>query len=159
MALRQQASRLSKARVSKLRRTRRPSKQRYQPLLENLEPRLALTGAWSTLAVSNSSLLTLGGVQSVGMLSDGRAMLAANNAPNLLGVDSTTWLPLSPNSAGSYVNGSFGAPSTMNTTRLIFPSLTLPDGRIFAIGGEFGDTVGFVNSPEIYDPLTNAWTK
>src|SRR5262249_43849138 len=46
-----------------------------------------------------------------------------------------------------------------NTPRMYFPTVMLRDGRIFAIGGEFSPTVGFVNAPEIYNPLTNAWTR
>src|SRR5439155_22375346 len=51
------------------------------------------------------------------------------------------------------------APSTMNQPRLYFPTAMLPDGRIFAIGGEYSPTVGFINAPEIFDPLTNTWTR
>ena len=38
--------------------------------------------------------------------------------------------------------GCAGMCSTMNTTRLYFPTAMLQDGRIFAIGGEFGQDSG-----------------
>src|SRR5207249_661640 len=80
----------------------------------------------------------------------------------LLAPTQTVWYQLAPDSTGlstAYVNGTFVSQSTMNTPRLYFPSAVLPDGRIFAIGGEYSPQYDFVNAPEIYNPLTNSWTR
>ena len=66
-----------------------------------------------------------------------------------------TWNKLTPNSTGSYVNGTWTTLAPMADTRLYFSSQVLKDGRVFVAGGEYG-TGGSLG--ETYDPVTNTWT-
>jgi len=66
-----------------------------------------------------------------------------------------TWDKLTPDSHGSYVNGTWTTIAAMTNTRLYFSSQVLPDGRLYIAGGEYGP--GGSNS-EVYNPLTNTWT-
>src|SRR5206468_3049091 len=61
---------------------------------------------------------------------------------------------------GSYVNGAWSALAPMSTGRLYFGSRILQDGRLFVLGGEYsGPNLDqtFINTGEIYTPLTNTW--
>ena len=97
-------------------------------------------------------------------MTNGEVFAAQDTNPNVNSVfgtnpDTTTWFQYAPTSSGIYVNGTWNTQATMNTARKHFQSIMLPDGRIFAIGGEFSPTVGNVNAPEIYDPVSNTWTR
>src|SRR3954468_12927095 len=163
MGLRHQVKRLLNGHASKLQRMKKARQHRYRPLLESLESRMLMTGFWTQLQPTNPLSGPVAGTQTFSLLSDGTVMAAQNTAPNStinFGAPlNTTWFQLPPTSNGTYANGTWTSPSTMNQARLYFTSAMLPDGRVFAIGGEYSPTVGFVNAPEIYDPLTNAWTR
>ncbi len=62
---------------------------------------------------------------------------------------------LTPDSHGSYINGTWTSIAPMNKTRLYYSSQVLKDGRVYVAGGEYGTGGSF---GETYDPLTNAWT-
>ncbi|MEO7210498.1 MAG: T9SS type A sorting domain-containing protein [Chitinophagaceae bacterium] len=62
---------------------------------------------------------------------------------------------LTPDSHGSYINGTWTSIAPMNKTRLYYSSQVLKDGRVYVAGGEYGSGGSF---GETYDPLTNAWT-
>jgi GEVED domain-containing protein/dockerin type I repeat protein/Kelch motif protein/SdrD B-like protein len=164
MASRKQAARSSEQRMNKVRRARRASKSKFRPRLESLEPRMLLAGFWTQFQAANLPNGPTAGVQTSMLLSNGVVLEAQNTAPIFPGVNGgappqqTIWFPYSPTANGSYANGTYGLTSTMNNPRLGFPAVTLRDGKIFAMGGEYSPTTGFVNSPEIYDPLTNTWT-
>src|SRR5438034_7120042 len=103
MALRSQASRSKKQRVSRLRRTRRSIDQRYRPQLENLEPRTLMTGFWTQIQTTNPASGPVAGVQGAMLLSNGVVMLAQNTAPNPsanfgISPTQTTWFQLPPTS-------------------------------------------------------------
>jgi len=66
------------------------------------------------------------------------------------------WNKLTPDSTGSYVNGTWSYISPMNDTRLYFSSQVLQDGRVYVAGGEYG--TGGATS-EIYDPVADTWTE
>ena len=66
----------------------------------------------------------------------------------------TTWDKLTPDSTGSYVNGTWSTIALMNNDRLYFSSWVMPDGRVYVGGGEYGAG----NAAEIYNPLANTWT-
>ncbi len=69
---------------------------------------------------------------------------------------SPNWYRLTPNSAGSYVNGSWSGLATMNLPRRFFPTVMLPDGRVLAVGGEYSNlapNANDTNMGEIFDPL------
>ena len=63
---------------------------------------------------------------------------------------------LTPDIHGSYVNGTWTTLAPMHNTRTFYSSQVLPDGRVFACGGEYGTGK---NLAEIYDPLSNVWTQ
>ncbi|HKW28348.1 MAG TPA: kelch repeat-containing protein [Verrucomicrobiae bacterium] len=69
---------------------------------------------------------------------------------------SNHWYRLTPDSSGSYVNGTWSTLSPMNDTRLYFASDVLRDGRIFIAGGEYGTGTA---TAEVYNPLSNTWTR
>ncbi len=87
------------------------------------------------------------------LLTDGRAMVHEYNSPD--------WWALTPDSSGSYINGTWKQLGSMpsNYAPLYFASAVLPDGRVLVEGGEYN----FLSQDEtdlgaIYDPLTNKWT-
>ena len=87
------------------------------------------------------------------LLSDGSVLCKTTNG----GTDGvgSVWDRLTPNSSGSYINGTWSTIAPMNDTRLYVSSQTLKDGRIYVAGGEYG-TGG--SKGEIYDPVLNSWT-
>jgi hypothetical protein len=66
-----------------------------------------------------------------------------------------TWDRLTPDSHGSYVNGTWSQIARMTLTRLYFSSQVLPNGNVYVAGGEYG-TGG--NDAEVYDPVADTWT-
>jgi hypothetical protein len=68
---------------------------------------------------------------------------------------------LTPDSSGSYVNGTWTRVASMTLPRLYYGSTVLPDGRIMVQGGEYSGTQGQAtdtNAGEIYNPVTNIWS-
>jgi hypothetical protein len=86
-------------------------------------------------------------IQLMLLLPDGTVM-AGNGGGN-------GWYRLTPDSQGSYVNGTWTTLASMHDTRLYFSSDVLTDGRVFVAGGEYGTGT---NSAEVYDPLSDIWT-
>ena len=75
--------------------------------------------------------------------------------------DGQTWMKLTPDDRGSYINGAWTTLASEPIARLYFASQILPDGRLFVAGGEYsgpGLAPNWSNTGEIYDPLTNTWT-
>jgi hypothetical protein len=88
------------------------------------------------------------------MQSDGSVMI-------LNGDDSKHWMKLSPDNKGSYSNGKFKDIAAMSIGRLYFASESLPDGRVWVLGGEYSGpylTRTDIPSGEIYDPIANSWS-
>jgi hypothetical protein len=83
------------------------------------------------------------------LLSDGT--VAAN------GYNDNTWYRLTPDSTGSYVNGTWSQLASMDYQRLYFQSAMLPSGKIYVSGGEYGNAPA--GSAELYDPVANTWTE
>ncbi len=71
------------------------------------------------------------------------------------GGEGTGWDRLTPDIHGSYANGTWDSIAPMNNDRLFFASQVLPNGKVYAAGGEYG--AGGTNG-ELYDPSTNTWT-
>lgn len=65
------------------------------------------------------------------------------------------WDILTPDSHGSYVNGTWSTTAAMTHTRLYFSSQVLKDGRVYVAGGEYGTGL---QQGEVYNPQTNTWT-
>lgn len=89
------------------------------------------------------------------LLTDGRVFA------HVLGTGSNfkSWQILTPDSTGSYQNGTWSAAADMIVARDDFGSCVLPDGRVMVMGGE--STPGTPNGSvtgEIYDPAANTWT-
>jgi hypothetical protein len=88
------------------------------------------------------------------LTSDGSVMILSAN-------DNQTWVKLTPNMYGSYVNGTWSTVGKMNIPRLYFASQVLPDGRVWVTGGEYTGPYydpNITGSGEIYDPATNGWS-
>lgn len=76
--------------------------------------------------------------------------------------DGQSWMKLTPDAKGSYINGTWSTLASEPVARLYFASQILPDGRLFVAGGEYsgpGLLPNWSNTGEIYDPLANAWTR
>jgi hypothetical protein len=93
------------------------------------------------------------GVAALMLLTDGTVL--AQGAADSTGGVSNTWYRLTPDSTGSYANGTWTQLASMHQTRLYYYSGVLDDGRVFVAGGEYGTGT---SKGEIYNPLTNAWT-
>jgi hypothetical protein len=129
----------------KTKRRHQPAKKRSRRLqLEQLETRIVPTGTWQGLA-NNAPI----GVQAMLLLSNG-VVLATDG--------STSWAELTPNSSGSYVNGTWASVASSHVGRTYFGSVVLPDGRVLVVGGELSSAGGDSNQGEIYDPVANTWT-
>lgn len=103
-----------------------------------------------TLAVGTWTPLTSAppiGVNNCLLLSDG-TVLAMNGGGQCA--------KLTPDVHGSYINGSWTAMETMNSSRLFFASDLLTNGNVFAAGGEYGDPNHW--DAEIYNVQANTWT-
>jgi hypothetical protein len=76
----------------------------------------------------------------------------------------TAWYRLTPNSKGSYVDGTWSkiAPMPSDYAPLYFASAILPDGRMIVEGGEYNGSSPegvWTNLGAIYNPVTNSWRK
>lgn len=112
----------------------------------------AQAGTWAlSTALPNSD-----GAETALLRPDGSLMVLGGS-----GGAGRNWYKLTPDSSGSYTNGTWSVLAPMNTGRLYFGSTLLPDGRVFVLGGEYIDTVSGQaedNTGEIYDPVANTWT-
>ncbi len=91
--------------------------------------------------------------QQMNMLSDGTVISHTSGG----GSYGNIWDILKPDSKGSYATGTWTSNlAPMFDTRIDFSSQILMDGRLYVAGGEYG-TGG--SAAEVYDPLTNKWTK
>ena len=117
-----------------------------------LEARVVLTSSWTSLAASGTA--PPNGGAAMMLLSNGTVLV--QDGLNSNGSYSNSIYNLSPQAnTGSYVNGGWSGLQAMKETRLFFTTATLPDGKIFAVGGEYPSNS---NTAEIYDPVANTWT-
>jgi hypothetical protein len=107
----------------------------------------ANAGAWTPVAA-----MAPGEIGLMLLLSDGTVMAASSSDGSAVG---NLWYRLSPDSRGSYANGTWSSLASMADTRLWFSSQVLQDGRVFVAGGEYGTGK---STAEVYDPLADAWT-
>jgi hypothetical protein len=76
--------------------------------------------------------------------------------------DIQTWVKLTPDAKGSYVNGTWVTLGKMITPRLYFTSNVLQNGNLWVMGGEYTgpfEDPNWGTQAEIYNPLTNTWTE
>lgn len=85
------------------------------------------------------------------LLTDGRVLVQDG--------DGSDWWILTPDIKGSYINGTWSqVASTPGFGPLYYASSVLPDGRFFAMGGEYNfGNIGWFNLGNIYDPQKNQW--
>ncbi len=107
----------------------------------------AQTGTWTKVVTNaphnNQGVLIL--------MTDGTVICHNSNGSTY----GTGWDKLTPNAAGSYINGTWTSIASMNKDRLFFSSQVLPSGEVYVAGGEYGagGTTG-----EVYNPVANTWT-
>jgi autotransporter-associated beta strand protein len=93
------------------------------------------------------------GAQAMLLLTDGTVMVQGGSDNN-----SASWYKLTPNSSGSYVNGTWTTLAAMGTGRLFFASNVLTSGKVMILGGEYSTAGNFSNTGQIYDPVANTWS-
>lgn len=77
------------------------------------------------------------------------------------GYNGFTWMKLTPDATGNYINGTWSTLAQGPTPRIYFASQVLPDGRFWLVGGEYtgpGLLANWSNTGEIYDPVADSWT-
>jgi hypothetical protein len=105
----------------------------------------AMAGTWT--ALNNGAPDS---IDTMLLLPDGTVMATAGNNGQGSG-----WYRLTPDSHGSYVNGTWTTLTPMNYTRLYYTSQVLKNGNVLVAGAEYGSGT---NSAEIYNPQLNTWT-
>ena len=88
------------------------------------------------------------------LLTDGSIMILSAD-------DNQTWLKLTPDSHGSYLNGTWSVLGKMGIPRLYFAAQVLQSGKVWVLGGEYTGPYYDSNidpSAEIYDPIANSWS-
>lgn len=105
-------------------------------------------GTWQTL--TNTAPDANGGVMI--LLTDGTVMVLTETGPNGYG---NTWDLLTPDSRGSYLNGTWTQLPPMHDGRLYCATEVLPDGNVYVSGGEYGDGD---STAELYNTVTKTWT-
>jgi hypothetical protein len=99
--------------------------------------RLALFALLILLSVGRSSAASWSqltnpapsSVQLMVQMTDGTILVQSFNGQ--------TWMKLTPDATGSYINGTWSVLASGPTARLYFPSQVLPDGRFWLAGGEY----------------------
>ncbi len=120
--------------------------------LEALEDRSLLSATWMNLTnvePTESAQMSL-------MLPNGDALVHAATGSGSTG--SAVWYLLKPDATGGYQNATWSQTGSMNVARLYFGSAVLPNGNVFAVGGEYASDESDSNSAEIYNLTTGLWT-
>jgi hypothetical protein len=105
--------------------------------------RTLAVGAWTPLATVAPDI----NIGAMILLPDGTVMCQKWTT--------SVWDRLTPDTNGSYINGTWSIPARMLDDRDEFQSQILPDGRLFVAGGEAGSGHG---KAEIYQITSNTWT-
>jgi len=109
-----------------------------------------LAGAQSWTAVSNVPNI---GANNPLLLTDGTVLIQDGDTPN--------WYKLTPDINGNYATGTWKQVASMPSSwgPLYFGSEVMPDGRVFAVGGEYNNGPAvWTNKAGVYDPVANVWT-
>jgi hypothetical protein len=116
--------------------------------LETLEKR-DLPSGWTPLV--RTAPISIGPMI---LLSDGTVMAQQDGVTK-------NWYRLTPDSFGSYINGTWSQLSSMSLERQFYPSNVLSSGNVFVEGGEYSGPSGeknLTNKGEIYNPVSNTWS-
>jgi len=89
------------------------------------------------------------------LLTDGRVMCLTQDSSGTMSQEGNIWDLLTPDSTGSYANGTWTQLPRMRDTRLYCASWVMPDGNVYIAGGEYG--IGY-SSGEVYNTNTQTWT-
>lgn len=88
-------------------------------------------------------------------------MLMTDGTVLAQGYNETDWWKLTPDSTGSYVNGTWKQVASLPAgySPDAMAEAVLADGRLMIAGGEYNfGQFSFTNKSAIYDPLTDKWT-
>jgi autotransporter-associated beta strand protein len=143
-----------KGRLRKHKRNRGnlPGRSPERLQLEHLERRDLLSGTWTALT---NLAPTSAGISTMMLLSDGTIMAQGGGDNSTV----NTWFSLTPNSSGSYLNGTWSDRRSMSTPRRFYGSNVLTSGSVFLVGGEYTDAGKvFTNTGETYNPVSNTWS-
>ena len=113
-----------------------------------LSPAQAFAASWTLL--TNQPPVQL---YQFKLLTDGTVMAESGNVQD--------WLKLTPDSSGSFINGTWSSLASTPTKRGSFASEILPSGKVWVLGGENygpGDDYVWSATGAIYDPVANTWT-
>jgi hypothetical protein len=118
-------------------------------VLSSLCNTAAAQGTWTYL--NNLAPNSNGGVMI--LLSDGSVITKTFDGGG--DGNGNIWNKLTPDSTGSYVNGTWSTIAPMADTRTYFSLQMLRSGKLYVAGGEYGS-----GGPrgEVYDPVTDTWT-
>jgi hypothetical protein len=95
------------------------------------------------------------------LLESNGTVLVHNEPDNNTTGGTTDWWKLTPDSSGSYADGTWTQIASMPAgySPLYFGSAVLPDGRMIVEGGEYiGENAVWSSEGAIYNPVTNTWT-
>jgi hypothetical protein len=109
----------------------------------------AVAASWTPL----TNLAPANGLFVMLLLTDGSVIVQAD--------DAQSWLKLTPDSKGSYVDGAWKTLAKMRTPRLYFASQVMPNGKLWVMGGEYTGPYFDANwgpEAEIYDPVADQWS-
>jgi hypothetical protein len=116
-------------------------------LLFAVSPRFSGAQSWQPMANPAPS-----SIQLMVQMTDGTILVQS--------FDGQTWMKLTPDAQGSYVNGTWTTLAPSHLPAIYFASQVLPDGRFWYVGGEYtgpGLLPNWGNRGEIYDPVANRW--
>ncbi len=106
-------------------------------------------GTWT--AINNLAPAPEGG--GMVLLTDGTVM-CKTYSPGGWPTPDSGWVLLTPDSHGSYVNGTWSTLPNMHYGRFAFSSQVMPDGNVYIAGGEHGNGT---NTAELYNTVTKKW--
>ncbi len=89
------------------------------------------------------------------LLMDGRVLA---NECEQSGIATTRWWTLTPDSSGSYLNGTWSQVGSTVYTHLYFASSITPAGKVLVAGGEYSTGGSETNKCELFDPIANTWS-
>jgi hypothetical protein len=120
-------------------------------LLTTSSATAASAAGWTPLANRPS----VDSIQLMILMTDGSVMMHTFD-------DIQTWVKLTPDAKGSYVNGTWVTLGKMITPRLYFASQVLQNGNLWVMGGEYTgpfEDANWGSQAEIYNPLRNSWSE